>query len=150
MFLHLGDFHIQLCHLEYIHSCNFIHRDLKLSNIIMGVGKNVNLVYIIDFGLSKQFRDPDTHTHILYSQGRSFTGIAHFIFINSHIGLELAEETIWSRLPTPLFISFMSLYCGRSRAKNPSHETENHFTQNVFQLPIEVADFPQTQLTTFL
>ena len=92
MFLHLGDFHIQLRRLEYIHSRNFIHRDLKLSNIIMGVGKNANLVYIIDFGLSKQFRDPDTRAHIPYSQGRSFTGTAHFASINSHLGLELGRR----------------------------------------------------------
>jgi len=92
MFLHLVDFRIQLRHLQYIHSHNFIHRDLKPSNIVMGVNKNVNLVYIIDFGLSKQFRDPDTRTHIPYSQGHGFTGTARFASINSHLGLELGRR----------------------------------------------------------
>jgi serine/threonine protein kinase len=86
------DFRIQLRRLQYIHSRNYIHRDLKPSNIVMGVDKNVKLVYIIDFGLSKQYRDPDTRAHIPYSQGHGFTGTAHFASINSHLGLELGRR----------------------------------------------------------
>ena len=85
-------FCIQLRHLQYIHSRNFIHRDLKPSNIVTGVGKHANLVYIIDFGLSKQFRDPNTRRHIPYNTSRGFTGTADFASVNSHRGLELGRR----------------------------------------------------------
>jgi serine/threonine protein kinase len=57
----------------------------------MGVGKQANLVYIIDFGLSKEFRDPNTCMHIPYSCGHGFTGTAAFASINSHLCLELGR-----------------------------------------------------------
>ncbi|KAN0136933.1 Protein kinase-like domain containing protein, partial [Lactarius tabidus] len=53
-----------LCCLKHIHSCNFIHHDLKPSNIVMGTGMQSNVVYLINFGLSKEYRDPNTYKHI--------------------------------------------------------------------------------------
>lgn len=58
----------------------------------MGTGKHANLVYVIDFGLSKEFRDPDTRAHIPYGFGRGFTGTAAFASINSHLGVELGRR----------------------------------------------------------
>ena len=51
-----------------------------------------NLVYLIDFGLSKEFRDPNTCRHIPYKNGLGFTGSALFASINSHLGLELGRR----------------------------------------------------------
>ncbi len=49
-------------------------------------------MYIIDFGLSKQFRDPDTRRHIPYSTSLGFTGTADFASVNSHQGSELGRR----------------------------------------------------------
>ena len=85
-------FYVQISRLQYIHSRNFIHRDLKPSNLVMGVGKHADLVYLIDFGLSKEFRDPDTHMHIPYKDALGLTGTATFASIPSHLGAELGRR----------------------------------------------------------
>lgn len=41
--------------LEYFHSRNFLHRDIKPDNFVMGRGKLANKVYIIDYGLAKLY-----------------------------------------------------------------------------------------------
>ena len=95
--------YVQLRRLQYIHSRNYIHRDLKPSNIVMGIGKQSNLVYLIDFGLSKEFRDPDTRMHIPYNKGLGFTGTTTFASVNSHMGLELGRRDDLESLAYVLF-----------------------------------------------
>uniref|UniRef100_A0A8C2SJK6 non-specific serine/threonine protein kinase n=1 Tax=Capra hircus TaxID=9925 RepID=A0A8C2SJK6_CAPHI len=72
--------------IEYIHSKNFIHRDVKPDNFLMGLGKKGNLVYIIDFGLAKKYRDARTHQHIPYRENKNLTGTARYASINTHLG----------------------------------------------------------------
>jgi serine/threonine protein kinase len=43
---------------EYLHSRNFIHRDVKPDNFLMGLKNNSNKVYVVDMGLAKRFYDP--------------------------------------------------------------------------------------------
>ena len=45
----------------------------------MGLGKQGNLVYAIDFGLAKRFRDPRTHQHIPYRENKNLTGTAIYL-----------------------------------------------------------------------
>jgi serine/threonine protein kinase len=85
-------FYVQISRLQFIHSHNLIHCDFKPSNLVMGVGKHANLVYVIDFGLSKQFRDSNTHMHNPYQEMLSFIGTAMFASIHSHLGVKLGRR----------------------------------------------------------
>ncbi|XP_072989168.1 casein kinase 1-like isoform X1 [Typha latifolia] len=77
---------------EYMHSRGFLHRDIKPDNFLMGLGHKANQVYIIDYGLSKKYRDLQTHTHIPYRENKNLTGTARYASINTHLGVEQSRR----------------------------------------------------------
>ncbi|KAH0791720.1 CK1 family protein kinase [Histomonas meleagridis] len=78
--------------IEYFHRKCFIHRDIKPDNFVMGLDNNANLVYIIDFGLAKQYCNPNTHTHIPFTSGKSLTGTARYASVNALRGVEQSRR----------------------------------------------------------
>ncbi|KAJ3301321.1 serine/threonine protein kinase [Kappamyces sp. JEL0829] len=78
--------------IEFVHSKNFLHRDIKPDNFLMGNGKRGNQVNVIDFGLAKKYRDPRTHLHIPYKENKNLTGTARYASINTHLGVEQSRR----------------------------------------------------------
>ena len=62
-----------------MHSRDFVHRDIKPENFCVGIGKKTNMVYVIDFGLSKRFKCPQTGQHIQKRKKDGITGTPRFI-----------------------------------------------------------------------
>jgi len=88
--LMLGDQLIR--RLEYVHCKNFVHRDVKPDNFLMGVGRYRNRVHLIDFGLAKKYRDSRSMMHIPYRENKQLTGTARYASINTHLGIEQSRR----------------------------------------------------------
>eukprot|EP00603_Paraphysomonas_imperforata_P005885 CAMPEP_0114430020 /NCGR_PEP_ID=MMETSP0103-20121206/9810_1 /TAXON_ID=37642 ORGANISM="Paraphysomonas imperforata, Strain PA2" /NCGR_SAMPLE_ID=MMETSP0103 /ASSEMBLY_ACC=CAM_ASM_000201 /LENGTH=388 /DNA_ID=CAMNT_0001599423 /DNA_START=251 /DNA_END=1418 /DNA_ORIENTATION=+ len=81
-----------LCRLDTVHTKCYIHRDIKPDNFLMGRGGRRTMCYVIDFGLSKLYRDPRNHRHIPYREGKNLTGTARYASINTHMGIEQSRR----------------------------------------------------------
>ncbi len=80
-----------LLRLQTLHACGILHRDIKPANFVMGRGRMQECLYLIDFGLSKFYLDPDGN-HIAYRTEKELTGTARYASLNTHLGREQSRR----------------------------------------------------------
>lgn len=66
--------------LEYLHERGVLHCDIKEDNFLFSSG----IVYIIDFGLCKNYIDPCTHVHVREARDQDNIGTISFCSVHTH------------------------------------------------------------------
>merc|ERR1711953_301476 len=136
---------------EYMHAKNFIHRDIKPDNFLIGLGKKANQVHVIDFGLAKKYRDPKTQQHIPYREGKNLTGTARYASVNTHLGIEQSRRDDLEAVGYVLMYFNRGALPWQGLKANSKKEKYEKIMEKKMSTPIEVLckHFP-TEFVTYL
>ena len=77
--------------LHWIHLKGIIYRDVKPENFMTEI-KDPNLIYVIDFGLCKRYKDLKTGKHIKFKNTGQFNGTLKFASANVVMGHESSRR----------------------------------------------------------
>lgn len=73
--------------LEYIHSHDYIHADIKGSNLLLGLSAQAP-VYLVDFGLACRYKDRNgRHKEYRHDERRAHDGTIEYTSRDAHIGV---------------------------------------------------------------
>jgi serine/threonine protein kinase len=129
--------------IENIHKHNFIHRDIKPENFLIGSQDKSNVIYLIDFGLSKRYKNPKNHQHIPYREGRALTGTARYVSISTHLGIEQSRRDDLESIGY-VFVFFLKGNLPWQGLKNGGDKYQR-IMERKLQIPTEILCYSQKQ-----
>ena len=98
-----------LTRIEFVHEKGFLHRDIKPENFVIGINNKTNIIHIIDFGLSRRYKDKNSGQHVPFRENRHLVGTVRYASINAHLGIEQSRRDDIESIGYVL----VYLFCGR-------------------------------------
>lgn len=81
-----------LARLEDLHERNFVHRDVKPENLVLGLGQKSELIHLIDYSISKKYQDSKNFPPSPKQEGRQVIGTARYASCWSLMGIEMSRR----------------------------------------------------------
>jgi len=104
--------------IQYIHSKNILHLDIKPDNFLVG-NPNDSLIYMVDFGLSIKYRSSRTGKHINFSKNKIFQGTFNYSSVNLMGGIQP------SRRDDLISIGYMLIYLIKGKLPWSKYEKDD-------------------------
>eukprot|EP00118_Oscarella_pearsei_P017244 m.169983 g.169983 ORF g.169983 m.169983 type:complete len:409 (+) comp39023_c1_seq1:826-2052(+) len=127
-----------------IHTCGFLHRDVKPSNFAIGGSpSNHQTVYMLDFGLSRQYVDSSGNLREPRDVA-GFRGTVRYASINAHRSAELGcHDDLWSLFYMIVEFATGQLPWRRIKEKEKVGWAKARYNHNQFLqwLPVEFKQF---------
>jgi serine/threonine protein kinase len=127
-----------------MHNKSLLHRDIKPENFLIGQKKKNFLIYVIDFGLAKRYKNSKTGEHIPFTEGKQLTGTARYASIYTHLGKEQSRRDDLESLGY-ILVYFLtgSLPWNNIQGKNKTEKYKNILDCKIKTVPKELCkDLP--------
>ena len=119
---------------EFLHKKGFVHNDIKPENFVFGgLNENSKVLYLIDYGLSKRYINPNTGEHIKYQDNCFPSGTIRYFSINAHKGIIQSRRDDMESLGY-IFIYFLT---GGLPWQGTPGDTHSVKCNNVLKLKLE-------------
>ena len=122
---------------EYVHNKNYIHRDIRPENFLVGVGENCNKLYLIDFGIAKKYCD-SSKKHMPYKDDKIMQGAALFASINAHFGIEPSRRDDLESLGYVLIYFIRGNLPWHGKPGATRRQTIEKFGERKMSTPVEI------------
>ena len=77
--------------LEYVHSKNYLHRDIKTDNFLVG-NPDSSQIYLIDFGNAKKYKSSRTGKHLSFNKSNLVFGTPRYLSFNTLKGIDQTRK----------------------------------------------------------
>ena len=139
-----------LIRIQELHSKNYLHRDIKPENFLIGIGYLSNTIYIIDFGLSKKYKDSKMN-HLPYREHRPLTGTTRYASINNHLGIEQSRRDDLESIGYVLIYFIKKRLPWQGTLGSTKQSKYNKILEKKLMIPVELLckDLPM-EFTTYM
>jgi casein kinase I family protein HRR25 len=104
--------------LKTIHEKGFVHRDIKPENFLLGIKKEDNYIYIIDFGFCKSYLI--NNNHMPQKKTHNLIGSKTYASINAHNFIELSRRDDLESLGYMLLYFFLGTLLWQNTTEDES------------------------------
>uniref|UniRef100_A0A0F7Z5H3 Serine/threonine-protein kinase VRK1 n=1 Tax=Crotalus adamanteus TaxID=8729 RepID=A0A0F7Z5H3_CROAD len=144
--------------LEYIHEHEYVHGDIKASNLLLG-HKIPNQVYLVDYGLAFRYSPEGNHKDYKENPKRCHDGTLEFTSIDAHKGVALSRRGDLEILGYCMICWLSGSLPWDDNLKNPDYvkESKIRYTDNISEFmmkcftkenkPVEIARYMEKVMT---